>query len=469
MVTAPQPLAFIREGDEARSSWAQTSANSKGNNSAARDDGMSEGGNARGLPDGSSKGGDLAGSDDQMTGIAVLGISVDVVGDGVGGGESGGGGGSSNGSSLQPNGGSSVRTSISSYNSSSSTSSKGTKNKLRKLGRAKSEERSKSRHDTDQPTSGEVCSHVKPTAASTSSITTRPPASDTQGALHSSWRERVAQQHKKTISMSSTGDISGGDPSYLTSSRWAVARRHEELSSVAHARRIKNLIEQSRQKGGTGLALTRSVSEESGKGARGFEQDALCVEGQQHAHLTYNHSLSVTATSGLTPSKGGKSEGEEVPRASGLFPSSHPVLPPVRKGRGGGDTDASPAAAGTITTGETPSQHKQRAPPPEKPVLGDLLDAQSFFSHGISLSSTGGGGKKHHHHSHHHQRFTPPDKEKHLSSLGAKDASLPRTLGPTGATSRITLATAAIIGDPPQPRLKYTAGFQHKLTGSCLP
>ena len=418
-VTTPQ-LTFITERDEGRSSWAPTSGNTKGGNAFD---------NAE-----TRKGDNAAGEDDLDTGVAASEISDRAVD------ESGG----SKHSSLQPNDGSSVRTSISSYISSNSNSKS-----LRKLGRAKSEERAKPTHDADQPPLAESC-RSKPPAASASSIPTNGSLTDQNAPP--SWRERV-QKQQKTFTSCSDG---AGDNMSSTTSRWAAARRQEEISSIAHARRIKHLIEQSRQRGGaSGVSPGRSAVEEIRHGP-GQDQSFLRVEGQQRAQSKLSLTPSATATSG-TANKVANSEGMEGMWLN-MLPSPHPVLPPVRKNQ---DVD------GGVTGDKGNKQRKHQ--PIEKSVLGDLLDAQSFFSHGISLGSTDTTSKKPnlHHYNHHHptlqQHFIPQDK--HPSTK----ASLPRTLGPTGTANRITLATAAVIGEQPQPRLKYTAAFQHKLTGGCLP
>ncbi|GFR83212.1 hypothetical protein ElyMa_002384400 [Elysia marginata] len=443
-VTAPQ-LTFITEGDEGHSSWAPTSENSreKGGNKARRSPAASGAGNAVGR------------DSQEEAGVAVLDSSTDAgaADGGCCGCESGGG---SHPSSLQPTDGSSVRTSLSSYNSSSNNGSnnqyKTHTHKLKKTSRPKSEERAK----MDQLSPDDDV-HPKPCAASASSIPTVPVSSD-QGETPS-WRERVQKQQQKLLTP--TGD-NLGDGLYPAASRWAVARRQEELSSVAHARRIKHLIEQSRQRGpGAGLTLGRSVSEESGRDARP-DKDFLRVEGQHKAQPRLSHILPTMTTMGL-PTKGAYSEGADGIWTD-MLPSPHRVLPPVRKLRGESDGGS-----------KTDLKPKQQAS--EKPVLGDLLEAQTFFSHGISVGSADNVvGKKHntnhHHNQHQHQHRHQPLVQQGFTTTSTQPkhcGGLAGALGPHNTAGRLTLATAAIVGEPPQPRLKYTAAFQHKLTGSCLP
>lgn len=413
-VTAPQ-LTLITEGDEGRSSWAPISANSMGDD--------------RSFPEAKVSGGrmDAAGVDDQETHVADAGSCSD----GAGGSRDGG---HSHPSSLQPTDGSSVRTSLSSQTSGSNpTHSK----KLKKLSRPRSEEGAKV-FVTFKKDVGDL-GLAKP-AASASSI----PAA-LQETAAPSWRDRVQKQHK---SVTSSGDAPSGDILLPAVTRWAVARRQEELSSVAHARRIRQLIEQSRQKGsGAGLTLGRSVSDGSGREAK-QDRDLLRVEGLHQAQQQPFHSPFATSST-VGPSSKDPNHVEGI--WTDLELSPHRVLPPVRKSKVDNDTNGSKS-----------KQHQAS----ERPFLGDLLETQTFFSHGISLGSTDVANKKHninHSHQYHPQQPLP------LQHGLPRQASLSRTLNPPVAASRITLATAAVIGEPPQPRLKYTAAFQQKLTGSCLP
>ncbi|GFO45593.1 hypothetical protein PoB_007209800 [Plakobranchus ocellatus] len=442
---APAPqLTFIREGDElvqqvmgGRPSWPGSGANSKQDRAGTQ--------TVRGL------------QGVEVVGAAVaVGASADV---GDGGVDDSG---SSNFSSLQPNGGSSVRTSISSNSNSSYSKSK----KHWKLIKGKPEDTANFRQGSER-LMHEAVAHSKSPAYSTSSLpstsVTNQLLADQSSSL--SWRERVQQQQN---ALTSSGDA-GADNQQITSGRWAVARRQEELSSIAHAQRIKHLIEQSRQQGGvdgTGLTLGRSVSEVDGRGkgrnSGGEGKETLRVEGQTHRNKTV-HIPPATTISGLGNEKGASLEGSHGQRGNS-FPSLHAVLPPVRKNRNDGDG------------GSPETQQKQRTQ--VNPVLGDLLDAQSFFSHCIPLDSIESTTGKHqqqqqqqhyHYHQHLQQRSVPG--EKHQPAV-AKPGSLSRSVGCVAATdtvSRITIATAAVVREPPQPRLKYSSTVHYKLTGGCLP
>ncbi|RUS86883.1 hypothetical protein EGW08_005362 [Elysia chlorotica] len=493
-VTAPQ-LTFITERDEGRSSWAQTSANSTGGSACAGagcnncDNSGGGGGGGGGL---AAKGGNACCNNPGQSAKGVNPgrdnsgrFAMDVVGEGIRDRDIReaaqvdvhvdvgaiaaavvDGGGCSKYSCLQPiDGSSSISTSISSHSSNGSNINHNSTQHRRKLVRAKSEDHTRSSLTTDQLLLGEESVQAKPSAASSSSFQINCLLTEHK-SQPPSWRDRVQKQYK---TMTLSGDCAG-DILSSTSSRWAMARRQEEISSLAHARRIKHLIEQSKQRGGAGgigvlnQGRTAPLEFETSQRADGQDQSSLPlrVDGQQHAqprlsHI-YSHGVLPGATTAMSGSVGRGANPKSVEGSMwlGVLPSPHPVLPPVRKHHDGGEVEG---------VGE--ARHKHHAA--EKPaVMGDFLDAQSFFSHGISVSSTSKRGGVHH--NHHppslQQQFTPPDQ--HAESH--KKPGLSRgTPGPAGTAGRITLATAAVIGEPPQPRLKYTAAFHHKLTGGCLP